>query len=498
MSGTNGAPMDDDDEFLIPFAPRHTAPVGVAQQSAPPAASPVMHAMPGIPLSRIASLSSATVNLSSEKIRSSPTLGIDHSLLSFVEGIELGGRPVSTQSMTNSMNSLLRLLPGEEVMVQEEGAAQGEEQDMLTPLLRETSRHLRSIGHVNIVVAGQTGVGKSSLINAVFGEQFARTAAGEPVTQRAEWFSSTKIPLRILDTKGLEVKDYAGTVADLRGEIEACRAMKDAKDQLHIGWVCIAAPSSRVQEAELDVLRVLNAYNIPAIVILTKYDDDEEFLEIVENILTSHGITRHAVIPVRAIAKPRRPAYGLSDLVVSSFQALPTAHRAAFAAAQKVNLDLNKQTANEYVMAAAAAAAAAAVIPIPLADALSLAPIQTGMLVGVSGAFGLELDRQAILQLLTTVLGCVALSVAGRWAVGSALKLIPGPGSVIGGIMNASVAGSLTLTLGRIYIAFLTSFIKENGRVPLADEIVATFPTYYRTYSKQKAAAAEAKAAAAA
>ncbi len=494
MSGANGAPMDDDDEFLIPFSPRSTARSDLSQTEMPASASPAVHAMPGLPLSHIASLSSTTVNLSSAQIRTSPTLGIDHSLLSFVEGIELGGRPLSPQSTANSLNSLLRLLPGEEVMVQEEGTVEGEEQDMLTPLLRETSKHLRSIGHVNIVVAGQTGVGKSSLINAVFGEQFARTAAGEPVTQRAEWFSSTKIPLRILDTKGLEVKDYAGTVADLRAEIEVCRTKKDAKDQLHIGWLCISAPSSRVQEAELDVLRVLNAYNIPAIVVLTKYDEDEEFIDIVTNIFTAHGIRCHAIIPVRAIAKPRRPSYGLSELVVSSFQALPTAHRAAFAAAQKVNLDLNRQTANEYVMAAAAAAAAAAVIPIPLADALSLAPIQTGMLVGISGAFGLELDRQAILQLLTTVLGCVALSVAGRWAVGSALKLIPGPGSLIGGIMNASVAGSLTLTLGRIYIAFLAAFIQENGRVPLADEIVATFPTYYRTYSRQKAAAAAAAA----
>ena len=297
----------------------------------------------------------------------------------------------------------------------------------LTPLLRETSKHLRSIGHVNIVVAGQTGVGKSSLVNAVFGEQFARTAAGEPVTQRAEWFSSTKIPLRILDTKGLEVKDYAGTVADLRAEIEACRAMTDARDQLHIGWLCIAAPSSRVQEAELDVLRVLNAYNIPAIVVLTKYDDDEDFVEIVDKILTSHGIQRHAIVPVRALQKPKRPSYGLSDLVVSTFQALPTAHRAAFAAAQKINLDLNKQTANEYVMAAAAAGRGSRRDPHPAGRRAIPRADPDRMLVGVSGAFGLELDRQAILQLLTTVLGCVALSVAGRWAVGSALKLIPGP-----------------------------------------------------------------------
>jgi uncharacterized protein (DUF697 family) len=167
---------------------------------------------------------------------------------------------------------------------------------------------------------------------------------------------------------------------------------------------------------------------------------------------------------------------------------LPAAHRAAFAASQKVNLDLNREAANEYVMAAAAAAAAAAAIPLPMADALTLAPIQTGMLVGVSAAFGLSLERQQVVQLMGTVMGALALSVAGRWAVGSVLKLIPGPGSVVGSVLNAGIAGTLTLTLGRGYIAFLYAFIAENGRVPLADEIIKTFPTYYKRYGKQVAA----------
>jgi uncharacterized protein (DUF697 family)/GTP-binding protein EngB required for normal cell division len=404
--------------------------------------------------------------------------------LSFVTSSPLGHTSALGQHDSTAHGGLLRMLPGELAMSPPEGGNGGFDSASIEPLLRETSRHLRSIGRVNIVVAGQTGVGKSSLINAVFGETFARTASGRPVTQTAEWFSSDKIPLRVLDTKGLEAKDYTGTVNDLRAEIEASRAMKDARDQLHIGWVCIAAPSSRVQDAEIDVIRVLNRYDIPTIVVLTKYDDDEDFIDVVDQVLAERRVKRHAIVPVRSVAKKNRPPVGLSELVMATFRALPAAHRAAFAASQKVNLDLNREAANEYVTAAAAAAAAAAVIPLPLADALTLAPIQTGMLVGVSAAFGLSLERQQIIQLMGTVMGALALSVAGRWAVGSALKLIPGPGTVIGSVVNAGIAGTLTLTLGRAYISFLYAFIAENGRVPLADEIVKTFPTYYKKYSK--------------
>ena len=347
-------------------------------------------------------------------------------------------------------------------------------------LMQETSMRLRSLGTVNILVAGQTGVGKSTLINSVFGEQFAQAAAGRPVTQQAQWFTSDSVPLRILDTRGLEAKDYAITLNDLRFEIENCRAQKDAKDQLHLAWVCISSPSSRVQDCEVDIVRVLNKYDIPAIIVLTKDDDDEEFAQIVGQIMNERRAAYTTIVPVRALAKPKRPSAGLEDLVVATFTALPAAHRNAFAAAQKINRDLNKVAADEYVIAASSAAAAASVIPIPFADMATLAPIQASMLIGISNAFGLTLERAQIMQLITTVLGCLALSVAGGWALGSLLKFIPGPGTVIGAVLNATMAGAMTQTLGKTYIRFVYSFMETHGRVPTASEIFEIFPSFYK------------------
>ncbi len=348
------------------------------------------------------------------------------------------------------------------------------------PLLVETSKHLRSIGRVNILVAGQTGVGKSTLINEVFGEKFAQTAAGRPVTQHAEWFESADVPLRILDTKGLEAKDYAGTLHDMRAEIEKCRNEREARDQLHMAWVCIATPSSRVQDAEIDIVRVLNKYDIPVVVVLTKDDDDEEFAGIVANVLTERRASYAAIVPVRAVAKRNRPAMGLPELVRATFTTLPAAHRAAFAAAQKINRDLNREAAEDYVTAAVTAAAAAAAIPIPFADVATMAPVQAGMLIGISSAFGLTLDQQQIVKLVAATLGCMAVSLAGRWAVGSVLKFIPGAGTVVGSALNATVAGATTRGIGKTYIKFLYQFIEERGRVPTADEILEIFPAFFK------------------
>ncbi len=360
----------------------------------------------------------------------------------------------------------------------------------------ETSKHLRSLGVVNILVAGQTGVGKSTLINGVFSEEFARAAAGTPVTQYAEWHTSSTVPLRILDTRGLEAKDYAETLNAVRSEIERSRAQPDERQQLHLGWVCIAAPSSRVQDCEVDIVRLLNKFDIPAIIVLTKDDDDEEFATTVGSIMAGRGVRLAGIVRVRARATQSRAAqsqatqsratgaravHGLDTLVASTLTNLPQAHRAAFAAAQRVNRQLSRSTAEDYVTAAASAAAAASIIPIPFADLATLAPIQAAMLLGVSSAFGLTIERSQISQMVATVIGCLAVTVVGGWAIGNALKFIPGPGSVIGAVVNATVAGTVTRTLGRAYIWFFYTFSETHGRLPTTDEIVNIFPSYFKS-----------------
>ena len=67
----------------------------------------------------------------------------------------------------------------------------------------------RGAGRVNILIAGKTGVGKSTLINAVFRGELARTGAGKPVTQTTQEYTKPGHPLTIIDTRGLEVGDYA-------------------------------------------------------------------------------------------------------------------------------------------------------------------------------------------------------------------------------------------------------------------------------------------------
>ncbi|KAJ1560282.1 hypothetical protein HK405_007628, partial [Cladochytrium tenue] len=53
---------------------------------------------------------------------------------------------------------------------------------------------------LTVVVAGETGLGKSTLINQVFGFDMARAGAGRPVTNKARLYADEHI--RIVDTVG--------------------------------------------------------------------------------------------------------------------------------------------------------------------------------------------------------------------------------------------------------------------------------------------------------
>lgn len=57
----------------------------------------------------------------------------------------------------------------------------------------------------NVLVIGNSGVGKSTLINSVLGDEKAKTGYGTTgTTDRLEIYESEEIPFRIIDTVGFE------------------------------------------------------------------------------------------------------------------------------------------------------------------------------------------------------------------------------------------------------------------------------------------------------
>lgn len=72
----------------------------------------------------------------------------------------------------------------------------------------------KNLPPVNIMIAGQAGVGKSTLINAVLRKPVARVGVGEPVTKHIKSYSVPGVPITLYDTPGLELGHNAKDVAE--------------------------------------------------------------------------------------------------------------------------------------------------------------------------------------------------------------------------------------------------------------------------------------------
>ncbi|GAA9912726.1 hypothetical protein VN0816_09520 [Helicobacter pylori] len=103
---------------------------------------------------------------------------------------------------------------------------------------------------MNILLMVATGVGKSSLINGLFGQEAAKAGIGKPVTEHLEKYVDEEKGLILWDTKGIEAKDYQNTMESLKKEMEDSFKTQDEKEAIGVAYLCVKETSSRVEERE--------------------------------------------------------------------------------------------------------------------------------------------------------------------------------------------------------------------------------------------------------
>lgn len=342
----------------------------------------------------------------------------------------------------------------------------------------EAAKAVKEIGRFTVLIAGSTGAGKSTLINAVFHGDFAKTGQGRPVSQAAKEYSEPGIPLTIIDTKGIEIGDRDATRALLIDEIRQRRQRTDASEHVHVAWLCIEEGPRRVEDFHTALAREIAGFGIPVILVITKARADRDtdgnsFKEVARGLAPA----AKEIVRVRALKETddegvTKPPMGLLALIEATERLIPEGHRQAFIAAQKIDFNTKKTYAHKVVLTSVAAAAAIGLVPIPFSDAVLLVPLQVAMMAKISVIFGLSLSGQKLVQLVSGILSTIAGTLAGRAIVTGLLKLIPGFGTLVGGAIAAATAAALTSALGEAYIAVLAaSAAKHPDEVPSSERI---------------------------
>ena len=283
--------------------------------------------------------------------------------------------------------------------------------------------------------------------------------------------------MAIYDTRGLELKEHQQVIDELMDLVRSKAEETDVKMHIHVAWMCILEDGRRVENAEIELHERLAEF-MPVLGVITKHRTDDGFRAKVQKRLPkAANVVSVRALPERfdgsdSVLRPK----GLEDLLNATEEVIPEASQKAFAAAQRASVELKKKAAHKEVMVAAGAAGVASANPIPIADALVLVPIQVGMLARISAAFGIELSKAFLGTLVSSMVGSAGAMFMGRAIVTNLLKLFPGAGTVVGGVIAGATAVVLTTGLGSLYIAVLAKLCTDSpGEVPSPDDIAREF-----------------------
>lgn len=327
-----------------------------------------------------------------------------------------------------------------------------------------------------ILMIGKTGVGKSSVLNALFGEQVFNigvtpttmdfdehlwhTAKGDIIAIDAPGFSD---PSKNANINGV---NYDDAILDFA---EKCGA--------HMALLVIKS-DDRALEPECQFLKKWyqreNLHTFPIITVINQIDkmdpveewdpkninlanpiEDKEknirtYMDWVFSLNEFRSLNMSDRIVAFAAPNPKskhpRTPYNVDYLKHKIYELLPVAAKTLFARAAKMQYEEGERLVNYYATGAAAAVVAN---PLPGSDFISISAVQVAMTIHLGRLYNMEMTKQVAVALLTPVLN----SFAGRFLAQTIISWIPGAKNFVG----APLAFGLTKVVGMSILAILSS-----------------------------------------
>ncbi|MBO3458923.1 GTPase domain-containing protein [Aetokthonos hydrillicola Thurmond2011] len=338
-----------------------------------------------------------------------------------------------------------------------------------TTISEEIKEKIKELKSPNIAVIGRTGTGKSTLINKVFGIEFAKTGAGLPITDTFCRFppedSDIIYPVTIYDSPGYEVAKQIEWVKKVLEFIEEKQNSRELEKHIHLIWYVINASSARVEQFEKDILDKIASKHVPAIIVLSQCDRaTPEEIEGIETALEQFDLKKvYSVINISAKplpnpvnGKPICPPFGLPELLNKTIELLPKIYSEAIIIAQKTDLKLKRKEAWKYVRSAAILCFSVGFIPVPGTTPATAIASQTALCLQITSIYGYKEQGEFIL----TISDATAASLCNILvtSVTDIIGVFFPPVNAFSGVVSAS----FIVVVGLTYISVFENLTKSK------------------------------------
>ena len=324
----------------------------------------------------------------------------------------------------------------------------------------------------NVLVIGGSGVGKSTLINAVIGEEVAPTSWGKAGTEELKLYEHPSISFRLIDSMGFEAsaKRQQKAVAAVKKWSKECAKKGREDTQVNVIWFCVDGTAARLFEKTIAQLNEATSIwkSVPVIAVITKSYSDyerEQNVRMVQEAFESSGETGRfdllrkksdyskrlrRIIPVVAQAWRQSEQnvvapYGIDELIELTNELMPEGLELANSDLQDFIMMRRRALSQGVILPCVATGAVVGALPLPIADAMVLAPVEAVEVNALARIYGLAKEDE-FAALSDTIIDVGTVSVAAKGAI-SVLKAIPGI-NVAAEILNATVAASFIAALG--------------------------------------------------
>jgi len=312
----------------------------------------------------------------------------------------------------------------------------------------------------NVLVIGNSGVGKSTLINAVLGDEVAKTSWGESgTTSKLDIYEGE--PFNVIDTIGFEPSLFKSNKAISAVKKWSKKSAKEENNdkQINVIWFCVDGTSRKLfPKAIKDLSKAISMWkSVPIIAVITKsysVPERSENIELVKNVFSKNkelSKKLRGIIPVVAqtyvlndIASA--PPEGITELIELTNNLMPEGFKAAKKDINRFNLNRKRAMAQSSILGFVATAVAKTFINIGASDSIVLATIENTMVDTLGKIYNIDPNSKEMSFIKNNINNGTVNKIAKAAIV--AIEKLPIGQKVGSAIINPIIAASVVLIIG--------------------------------------------------